>query len=72
VAFDDGECGNRAGHAVEFSGDAALELVPVSQGDLAVGGVALTATAYVADAYDEDQGCSVSDTTDALVWSVWR
>ncbi len=72
ISFDDGQCGNRAGHSILFQGDALVELEPVSQGDLAVGGVDLTATALLSDSYDEDAGCSVSDTTDAVVWAVWR
>lgn len=72
ISFDDGQCGNRAGHSILFQADETVELEPVSQGAVTVSGVDLTATALLSDSYDEDAGCGVSDTTDAVVWALWR
>lgn len=72
VATEATDCMPIEGFSLTFSGDTSVELVPVSEGEVTVGGQPLTARAVAAWDYGQGTNCEMSDVSGYSSWVVYR
>lgn len=72
VAREATDCVPIEGYSLVFEGDEAVELVPVAEAPVVVGGAELTAVAVASWDYGESTSCAISDATGFQSWVVYR